>query len=269
MHLARSRFVSCLFPAAFAVLLLPAASQAVTIRNLTTATTVFHEDFESGGLAPSPGTSSGGPDVFATNSTTAPDSGPAQGQFYLKLFRNSDVNGQGNYAAFPSSPQTTAGDVIRMSMMVYLPDDGIDSRAQLILDNGDFTTARAWMRPDGHGNVDAVVSGIVAVDTGLDYAPNTWQEWDLQYAIGASTFSITVNGVTASGFASPTVGSVGRADLFNGSNVAGSFYLDAVPVPEPASIAAALILATAVTTWRRSRTRPTRLPCPRTSSRRG
>jgi hypothetical protein len=191
----------CLIACAIA-LCVPRSSEAVTITNLTTATTLFHEDFESGGFSPSPGTSSAGPDVTVTNSTAAPDPGPAQGKFYLKLFRNSNTISQGNYFPTLASPQTTNGNVIRLSMMVYIPNDGIDSRAQLMLDNGDFTSARAWMRPDGHGNVDAVTAGTVAVDTGLDYTPNAWQEWDLQYAIGASTFSVTVNGVTAGGFAS-------------------------------------------------------------------
>jgi hypothetical protein len=212
-----------------ALLILGQVSHAVTITNLTTGTTLFDETFESGTFSPSPGSSNAGPDVTVTNSTTAPDPGPAQGEFYLKLFRDSNTINQGNYFPLPSSPQTTNGDVIRLSMMVYIPDDGIDSRAQLMLDNGDFTSARAWMRPDGHGNVDAVTSGFVAVDTGLDYIPNTWQEWDLQYAIGASTFSVAINGIVANGFNSFTTGSISRADLFNGSSVAGVFYLDAVP----------------------------------------
>ena len=108
------------------------------------------------------------------------------------------------------------------------------------------------MRPDGHGNVDAVTTGTVVVDTGLDYLPNTWQEWDLQYAIGASTFSVTVNGLTASGFSSPTVGSISQADLFNGSNVAGSFFLDAVPEPAALAAVSVVLLATSHRT-RRSR----------------
>jgi hypothetical protein len=241
-------FCVCL-AACVAVLLAAQFSQAVTIRDLTTGTTLFHEDFESGTLSPSPGTSFVGPSVTVTNSTTAPDPGPAQGQFYLKFFRDSNTVSQGNYHAFPSSLQDTNGDVIRLSMMVYIPNDGIDARAQFFMDNGDFNTARAWMRPDGAGNVDAVGPGFVVTDTGLDYTPNTWQQWDLEYAIGGSTFSVTVNGVTASGFASVTSGSISKAEMLNGSTVPGSFFLDALPVPEPGSGGAVLALSLATLTW--------------------
>jgi hypothetical protein len=217
-------------------------ARAVSIFNLTTSTLFFNDDFESGTTPSSPGVGSWsifGPDVTVTN---APVPGPAQGSFYVQLFRDSNTNNQGNLRAQLASTQATNGDVIRLSMMVFLPSaSDADARAQFILDNGDFNSARAWVRPDGAGHVVAVGPGFATTDTLLTYSTNTWQEWDLEYAIGASTFSVTVNGVTASGFTSNTVGSVGFADLINGVSSAGSFYLDAVPqattgAPEPVSM---------------------------------
>lgn len=176
-----------------------------------------------------------------------PAPGPAEGSFYAQLFRNSDTVDQGNLQARLDAPQATAGDLIRLSMMVFLPDEGVDTRAQILLDDGDFGTARAWVVPDGAGNVLAVGPGFA------------WQEWDLEYAVGASTFSVTVNGVTASGFTSDTTGAVDDADLFNGArSPAGVFYLDAVPAastvaPEPGALGPAglALLALAVRRFRR------------------
>jgi hypothetical protein len=218
-------------------------AEAVSILNLTTNTVLFKDDFESGLTPSSPSIGSWsifGPDVTVTNASSP---GPAQGSFYAQLFRDSDTTNQGNLQAAISSVQATNGDLIRLSMMVFFPSTtDADARAQLMLDNGDFNSARAWVIPDGAGHVLAVGPGFATTDTQLTYSTNTWQEWDLQYAIGASTFSVTVNGVTASGFTSATTGAVGFADLFNGiKNPAGSFYLDAVPqlttaAPEPASL---------------------------------
>jgi hypothetical protein len=84
--------------------------------------------------------------------------------------------------------------------------------------------------------------GFTVSQTGLTYTPGVWQEWDLQYAIGASTFSVSVGGSTASGLGNVTQGQIRFADLFNGNPTpGGTFFLDGVPppvssAPEPASV---------------------------------
>jgi hypothetical protein len=213
-------------------------AHAVVVTNFTTDTTVFRDDFESG-LAASPGTATAGPDVFVTMSTTPPDPGPFQGSSYLSLFRNSDLNGQGNFFA-GFTPQTTVGDVVQLRSMVYLPNDGAEARIQMILDDGNFNSARAHIFSSGTGHVMAAVGpAFTPVDTGLTYTPGAWQQWGLDYAIGAGTFSVTVNGATASGFASHSVGQISLAEIFNGNNTPGTFYVDAVP--EPAAAATCLV----------------------------
>jgi hypothetical protein len=250
------------------VLACAASLHAVSVINVTTSTTVFKDNFENGTFTPSVGSwSVVGPDVTISS---APVPGPAEGTFYASLFRDSNTPSQGNLQA-SFTPQSTAGNIILLRMMIYLNvGDNNDARAQLILDDGDFTSARAWARPDGFGHVMAVETGgspgtFVEVNTGLLYTPGVWQEWDLQYAVGASTFSLTVNGASASGFASVSTGAVSKADLFNGvANPGGTFFLDAVPTavtgtPEPGSVLLAgfgLALVAGVTR-RAARRRPT------------
>src|SRR5262249_6252602 len=137
--------------------------------------------------------------------------GAAEGSFYASLFRDSNTNGQGNLRGGLAAVQANPGDLIELSFMLYLPSasDG-EARAQLILDNGHFTTARAWAVPCGpvtdpncpSGDAGHVLAGTSSgfVDTGLLYATDTWQEWDLFYVVGGGTFDVRVNGVTATGF---------------------------------------------------------------------
>jgi hypothetical protein len=123
-------------------------------------------------------------------------------------------------------------------MMVYVPDDGANARGQILLVGtvGDVSSARAWVRPNGAGDVIAVGPGFALSDTGIDYTPGVWQQWDLEYAVDGSTFSVSVDGATASGLSSFAAGNVAAVQLFNGSNTAGSIYFDAVPLP-PAVLA--------------------------------
>ncbi|MEX2169251.1 MAG: hypothetical protein WD851_08065 [Pirellulales bacterium] len=88
--------------------------------------------------------------------------------------------------------------------------------------------SRAVIRSDGAGNVIALVGGLASQDTGLDYIPDVWQHWELEYAVGGSTFSVRVNGVSAGPFASPTAGQVNTGEIFNGAwDPAGSVFVDA------------------------------------------
>jgi len=216
-------------------------AHAVVISNLTSGTTLFLDNFETGGFSPSVGSwSIAGPDVTVTGASSP---GPAEGSLYASLFRNSNQLSQGNLqAAFTT--QSTAGDVIQLRMMVWVPNDGQDARGQFILDDGDFSSARAWIRPDGTGHVEAVGPGTSLINTGLTYTPGVWQEWDLTYAIGATSFTATVNGASASGLASFTSGNISHADLFNGvASPGGTLFLDAVPpaasvgsTPEPSTL---------------------------------
>ena len=127
-------------------------AHAVTITNLTSNTVVFHDDFESGNfLSPSAGTWTIPSDVTVISSTTPPNPGPAEGTFYARSFRDTQfVSGQGNMFANLSAAQTNPGDLIRMSAMLYVPDDDTSSRAFFALSDGFVVfSGRAIVRSDG------------------------------------------------------------------------------------------------------------------------
>ena len=128
-----------------------------------------------------------------------------------------------------SAAQTNPGDLIRMSAMLYVPDDDTSTRAFFALSDGNVVfTGRAIVRSDGAGNVIALVGGLASQDTGLDYIPDVWQHWELEYAVGGSTFNVRVNGVLAGPFTSFTTGPVNTGEIFNGAfDPAGSVFVDA------------------------------------------
>lgn len=234
------------------------AVMAVTVTNLTTNTTLFYDNFEgvspvsgipavdgSGDYDPvavtgtwsAPGGIEDNPAITqVTDSTTSPDPGAFEGQNYLRIYRDNTLASNDLNAALTAS-QTTTGDLIRLSMMVYVPNDGVNARGQFMLlgATSDIFSARAWVRPDGAGNVAYVAPGFAVTDTGIDYTPGVWQEWNLEYTVGGSTFDVTVNGITASGLASFSSGNVAYGYFINSNTTAGSVYLDSV-VPEPNTV---------------------------------
>jgi hypothetical protein len=246
--------------ALLAVLATTTAVRAQAIQDLTTGQYLFYENYEeytsistvpapdaSGNYKPGPAavigswvSSVGDPAISTqvTNSHTGGDPGAFQGTQYLRMYR--DTSNEGGNALGKDSATTASGDTVELRAMVYLPaGSDVNARAQLMMvgttkgDGGDFNSAMAWARPDGSGNVAAVIGDgagniSAAVPTGLHYLTNTWQEWDLTYTNGANTFSVTVGGQTVSGIPSVMTGNVAGFQLLNGAdNPAGSTYFDA------------------------------------------
>ncbi len=167
---------------------------------------------------------------------------------------------------FESGNFNTSGEVL-LRMMVYIPKNAdADARGQFILDSGnrnlgfpDFSTAPAWIRPNGAGFVEAIGLGFTLIPTTVPYATDVWQEWDIDYVVGASTFGFSVNGVSPSGIASLTSGSVDFFELNNGVASSGSLFVDAVlppttdgpgsGVPEPSTFVCGAVGFAAL--WRR------------------
>jgi hypothetical protein len=225
------------------------AANAVTISNVTTATTVFRDNFESGTFSPSVGLWSVGSSVTVQSSTPP---GAREGSFYAQLFRDSNTPSQGNLDAILGTAQTNPGDHLRLDMMVYVPSSSdVNVRGQFILSDGDFNSARAWMRPDGAGNVIAVGPAFALIDTGLNYNTDVWQQWSFDYVIGAPTFDVSIDGLQATGLPSFTIGGVSRANLFNGSSTPGAFFIDAVPEPSTTLLVTAGVLFFGARHWRR------------------
>ncbi len=231
-----TRAVGRLVVIVVAVSLCSGIARAVSITNLTKGKTLFSHDFESQLFPPSIGAFA----VYGSGPTieSAPP-GAAQGTYYLSLFRDSDPT-TGRYDPLIAEP-IEAGDVVQLDLMVYLPSESdVNARAQICFCNGFFDSARAWVRPNGAGQVAVVSSdgsgGFVVTDTAIPYATDQWQHWSLTYTIGGSTFDASVDGVQDLGLPSYSSGLITGAVLFNGaSDPPGSFFVDAVPIPEPAS----------------------------------
>ncbi|HEY4309183.1 MAG TPA: dockerin type I repeat-containing protein [Pirellulales bacterium] len=247
--------------ALFAVLAVATAVPGQSIQDVTTGQYLFYDNYEeyntvstvpapdtSGNYRPGPGAiigswvpNSGDAAVSTqvTNSHTGGDPGAFQGTQYLRMYR--DTSNEGGNALAKDSATVAAGDTVEMRAMVYLPaGSDVNARAQIMMvtttkgDGSDFISAPAWVRGDGAGNVDAVIGdgaggGLTVVPTGLQYLTNTWQEWDLTYTNGASTFSVTVGGQTVSGIPSVQIGSVSGFQLLNGADTpSGSAYFDSI-----------------------------------------
>jgi hypothetical protein len=239
-------------------LALQASARATQIVDLTTGTVLFSDDFE--GVSPVssspaidssgtyhavaetgtwqiPGTSSSF-QLQVTNSTTSPDPGPFQGNNYFRGYRDSTHTNESEIDALMTAPATTTGDVIEMSTMLYLQPGAPNARVQIIM-SGSFTggvntstSADAWIRPNGAGDVAWVGPGTVVTNTSVPYTTGVWQLWKLDYTVGSSVYSFSVDGVSSGNLTSPS-GFNGPAGVgfLNGSNTAGAYYLDAVPEP--------------------------------------
>jgi hypothetical protein len=249
--------------------MMPSAARAVTITD--DGSVVFFDNFESGNF----NNPTGGSWVFVQNGVTVTNAavpGAFQGNDYVELFRDAVSNGGSLNALIGTNNGNgiTSGEVL-LRMMVYIPKNAdADARAQFILDSGtrnsgsaNFNTARAWIRPNGAGFVETVGAGFATTETTVPYATDVWQEWDLDYVVGASTFGFSVDGVSRSGITSLTSGSVDFVEINNGVASSGSIFVDAVlpastggpdsGVPEPSTVGCGALGFAAL--WRRYRRR--------------
>ncbi|MEZ6191028.1 MAG: hypothetical protein R3C45_07010 [Phycisphaerales bacterium] len=62
----------------------------------------------------------------------------------------------------------------------------------------------------------------------LGYTPETWQKWELDYVMGDSTFTVTIDGVSGEGnIANPVLASVNHLSFFH--NGLQTFFIDSAP----------------------------------------
>jgi len=247
------------------------------VSNLTTNTTLLYDNYETVSPVSSAAAYNSSPDADPTavigswslqerdsGGSAAPGifqvtdfgtPGPAEGNQYLRVYRDATFN-QNDLLGSLASAQTTPGQVIHWESMVNFDSD-VSARAQLILVGSslDYTTAASWIRPNGAGFVATVdlSLGSPVVNTSVPYAINTWQKWTMDYVIGASTFSFSVDGMSGTGTTANTGGVYGFYAA-NGNNAPGSFYLDAV-VPEPSTMTMMLFGALSLAAAARRRRR--------------
>ena len=181
------------------------------------ATILFRDDFENvSSVSTSPAVdSSGDYDPVATTglwslyenvgsiyqvTRAAPGGDPPpafDGSNSLRNYRDAGAHNPQD-AFMRIDAQTRPGDVIRLEMMVYIPSASnhpFRSVFSLIGDQANpYSTFRALASTNGSGLVKAYNGAWM--DTSVPYATDVWQQWGLEYAVNAPTFTVSVNGVS-------------------------------------------------------------------------
>ncbi|WP_442483197.1 PEP-CTERM sorting domain-containing protein [Aeoliella sp. SH292] len=188
------------------------AAHALTIRNLTTGTLLFSDNFEGAAASPAlfPDTSGdfdpvasvgswqitgdlltdpepASHDIQVTSSALSPDpfGGAYQGTKYLRVDRSTSTM-TGAYAKL-SSPAATAGDWIRV--------EGMFGTARNLTTNGGIGLRGTGNQEifsinlDNDGTVD-----IAGTNSGLSHSTGQWNHVVFDYHVGASRFDLSVNG---------------------------------------------------------------------------
>ncbi|MFA7174086.1 MAG: hypothetical protein WC340_11885 [Kiritimatiellia bacterium] len=237
-----------------AVMLLAINAQAVTVINKTTGETLFFDDFETAlgvSHAAFPDTSGdydptkpavGTWTISESPNTTvqvtdyhgdaAHPAATPQGTNYLRVVRNR--NGATTIAKW-ADIQNTTGDVIHVEAMIWIPGDADSSSFQLIL-SGSLGELRAnvTMVQAGTGSDYGVVNASklaspkpVWVNSTLRWLANTWQKWEIDYAVWGETFDLTIDGVKKTLPLSGLAGDVEICTLKGGApQDNGRFYVD-------------------------------------------
>lgn len=205
---------------ASAAMLLAVGAQAVTVINKTTGQLLFYDDFESasavshsaypdesGDFDPSNAAvgawsvNEAGPTniqvtAYIGDGTNDPAATP-QGTNYLRVVRHTVAGAEVDF--FTPVVQSTTGDVIHVETMVWIPNGVNPSAFQLqLMGSGGSIDFRANVLSAANGNVnawDATLPTPSYVDTTLDWLANTWQKWEVDYAIGSTNFDLTIDGV--------------------------------------------------------------------------
>ncbi|MBP8800296.1 MAG: hypothetical protein KBI41_02070 [Kiritimatiellae bacterium] len=239
-----------------AVVSLALGAQAVTVINQTTKQLLFYDDFESAPAASSsahPDTS-GDYDPVATvvpgSSWLINETGPTniqvtayrgngvndparppQGTNYLRVVRHWDAAPSEATLVLPAV-QNTPGDKIHLEMLVWIPRHpnwGAFRFSLLGSDaNSRVNVAVETNRVDtGDVQSQAMAGGHYKID-GLTYRVETWQKWEVDYVIGATTFTISVDGnkkTVSTRLDGGDVASIRFRNEWAGTNL--RFYLDA------------------------------------------
>jgi hypothetical protein len=249
----------------------PASADSMIVRNATS--TLFSDNFQGLGTAVShavyPDASGdfdptgGSPGSWTIGEGTSPENvqmtdyvdpaaiGEHYGADYLRIVR--PVGGSGsaqvNFAAQSTGSQLHLETMLRMGA----PNTSPGSSAGQIVGE----TTGAW--PIN------VVAGLYNggdkvwyyhggwVDTGLTYAENTWQKWQIDWTVGSATFAIKIDGATAASLTADT-GSV-VSDFWFGPGESCTMYVGAMPIPEPCvvTLASSGLLGLLAYAWRKRR----------------
>lgn len=232
-----------------------ASAITVSINGTNFVTDTFEDDTVGSPAVADTGTWTGafgqGPNEQAVV-TNAGTPGPANGSQYLVLDNPNQVSDQPGLKATGGFADT--GDVLSFRSMVYLDSAMSEFNNPLGIRFSLSDTAKVFISRNGDaGNTplgswhDWIYGTDFAGPSGLLF--DTWQEWRLDYTVGATTATLTVAGTTATAPARDTYpdgsGGTGMAafEIWSNKNnyPDNDVYLDDIDVPEPATLALLVI----------------------------
>jgi hypothetical protein len=238
-------------------MLLASASASATVINQTTHTLLFDDGgFESqpdgqtshiayrddrGGLdAASPVHGSVGTwsltdplfdSIQVTDYVSSPFPGAAEGTKYLRIVRTN--GGAEPRATMNFAAQATAGDQIHWEGMIYTP---VDTNTPIQILGNDGALFNVLTNYSDNPGAIASYVGVwpPATSSSVTYSAAKWQKWAIDYTIGASSLTLSVDGN------SDTLATIGSGSLSSISFISSAFgtgcYIDAVPTPEPGTL---------------------------------
>jgi PEP-CTERM motif len=234
----KARNVMVLAVISAATLVVGTTAQAVVITNTTTGTTVFDsQGFENDVPGGAAATANPG---FWSNGAASHDfvvTGGAPGAFEGANYMSStrDSAGAGNVRAFLNAAETTAGDAIHAEWMMYITGPPLSDIGFFFTNAAGTNIGQARLGGNGLGTVQDSWSGVITPGV---YVAGAWQKWELDYTIGATTSTVTVDSgapvtlIVPGGAANST--GFGHLSLFHNGNQ--TFYLDSVPEPTTAGL---------------------------------
>ena len=236
--------------------LLATSVQAVTIINKTSGKLLFYDDFEAApAVSETAYPDAGGDDdpVARIGTWAADETGPTnvqvaayfgdgtndpaatpQGTNYLRVVRHTDSVAQARVQL--SAAQTNAGDVIHTEAMVWIPGSvnwgafqiqlvgsagDTDYRGNVIIANtsGSSGEVKAW---------DFTLVTPNWIDSTLDWRVNAWQKWEIDYTVGATNYTLAIDGASKTLPLSGIAGDLKRVIFRCGTAAANmQFRLDA------------------------------------------
>ncbi len=258
------------------------AASVFMIASAAQAAVVFTDNFEAGGgtgdtggnqpIADLGSYSFGGSASLVTDQGTsgiAPHAGG--GLQFLVQDRALDGAPSSFVAAYKalSTSAAVAGDDVHAEFYAYIVDSNQNYLTMAL--KSPSTTGNPWDQFDTVGTAQAI--GSVAGDpvwnypgnplnpTGLVHVPNSWQKWEVDYTVGDPTYTLTIDGNSASGLKADDNGGNGLAATVDGlwlhsGSGASVLYIDDLlidVIPEPSTVVMLLVGATALGAcrWRR------------------
>jgi hypothetical protein len=205
-------------------------AQAVKITNVTQGITLFDSGgFENDTVGQDAATAS--PGVWSNTGlpvdkvATGGVPGAFEGNNYLSTERG--FISAGNARAF-FAPQSTPGDLIHAEWMMWIPTT---ADIGFFLDDNSLGGNPMLQTRMGSGGPIVQHLNISTFDPltpPLGYTPEVWQKWELDYTLGDSVFTVTIDGVSGEGnIANPALSAVDHLSFFH--NGLQTYFIDSVP----------------------------------------